>query len=297
MQKHSTDQQKAFWQLMFAGVLWGFGFIGTVWALESLSPAAIVFYRFTGACVIGLLVFPRVFKDFLQELKPTFIIGLLLSLTLVLQTTGLQYTTATNSTFITILYVVIVPVIGALRKTERLPPFHFLWIILALAGTSLMIQLQEFKVNIGDLLTLACAFFAAFHILAIDKRVLQTRNPFAMNLAQSFWCGAMALPFLLMDSRMSLIGMTDKAWLGILSLCIGSSLIAFYLQIVAQKSLSPSIASLLFLLESPFSAFFAFLLLNERLTGTQLLGAALIFMACIAASIATARASRNFHAV
>jgi drug/metabolite transporter (DMT)-like permease len=283
MQKLSTEN-KAFLQLLMAGALWGFGFIATIWALKGLSPAAIIFYRFMGAVFFGLLFAPKSFKDFLVELKPSFPIGLLLAATLIPQAWGLKFTTATNSAFITILYVVIVPLIGAIQGTEKIPKLHWLWTFFAMLGTAMIINLQQFKINLGDGLTLVCAGFAALHILAIDRRASKTQNAYALNLAQSFWCALAALPFLWIDDRSSLFNLEPLVWIAMILLTLGSSLIAFYLQIVAQKHIQASVASLLFLLESPFSGLFAFLLLNERLSETQMLGALLIFVSCYLAS-------------
>jgi drug/metabolite transporter (DMT)-like permease len=283
MQKLSTEN-RAFLQLLLAGSLWGFAFVATIWTLKGLSPAAIIFYRFLGATIFGLLFVPSSFKAFLSELRPSFPIGLLLAATLIPQAWGLKFTTATNSAFITILYVVIVPMIGAIQGTEKIPRLHWVWTALAMFGTALIIDLKSLDVNYGDFLTLICAGFAALHILAVDRRANKTKSAFAMNLAQSFWCALAALPLMWIDNRSSLFNLDGMVWIGLIMLTLGSSLVAFYLQIVAQKNVKASVASLLFLLESPFSGLFAFLLLDERLSPVQLLGAVVIFISCYLAS-------------
>ena len=77
--------------------------------------------------------------------------------------------------------------------------------------------------------------------------------------------------------------MTDswQAIVGILSLGIASSVIAFYLQIRSQKVLSDATASMLFLLESPFAAVFGFLILKEQLRPVQIGGAVIIMLASV----------------
>lgn len=79
--------------------------------------------------------------------------------------------------------------------------------------------------------------------------------------------------------------MSTQSWFGLLSLSLGSSLLGFFLQIRAQKELDASVASILFLLESPMSFIFAYFLLNERLSLLQSVGAALILLACLGASL------------
>ncbi len=270
--------------MTLAGILWGFGFIGTVWALKFLSPSAVLFYRFIIAFSGGLLVLwflrtPR--ANLREEAKLAVIPGFVLWLCLLFQTAGLQHTTATNSTFITTLYVVLVPILRSLTKQERLHWQHWTCVALALGGTALIVQIQKVStLNWGDLLTLICALFAALHILSVGQKALQTKNDFAFNTFQSFWVGVLALVSFPFTSRWQLENLDAEAWIGLFSLGLGSSMIAFFLQVRAQKELSPSTVSLLFLLESPASCFFAFLLLNERLDAWQWLGAGLILLSC-----------------
>ena len=293
-QKPST---RAIAELIFAGILWGFGFIGTVWALRFLGPSAILFYRFAIAFVAGLVllfIFGTSKSVLLSELKLTFIPGVFLWLTLFFQTTGLQYTTAINSSFITTLYVILVPILRAIVSKERLHWFHWLCVGMAILGTALMVNLQKMSVlNWGDLLTLLCALFAAIHILSVGQRTLRTKNDFAFNVFQSMWIAALALLTWPWTSRWSLNSLDSKAWIGILSLGFGSSLIAFYLQVRSQKKISPSVVSLLFLLESPFSCFFAYLFLQEKLEPVQWLGAAFILAACASISFLTPNLSKS----
>lgn len=289
MIKHASSQKpsiktQAVLELTLAGLLWGFGFIGTVWALGFLSPSAILFYRFSIAFVAGLiLLVTRKFslQHFRDDLALSLIPGAFLWLTLIFQTWGLQFTTATNSTFITTLYVVLVPLLRSLTGEERLHWFHWLCVTLALLGTAFIVQIQNLSgLNWGDLLTLLCAVFAALHILVVGQRASKTRSDFAFNTFQSFWVAFFSLLIFPFSSKWSLSGMDNKAWIGILSLGFGSSMIAFFLQVRSQKEISPSVASLLFLLESPASCFFAYLLLSEKLDSWQWFGAGLILMAC-----------------
>jgi drug/metabolite transporter (DMT)-like permease len=288
---------RAISELAFAGLLWGFGFIGTVWALAALSPSAILFYRFSIAFVAGFLVllFSRTSKSvLLSEMKLTFIPGIFLWLTLLFQTTGLQSTTAINSSFITTLYVVIVPILRAFTSKERLHWMHWFCVALAIFGTALIVEIQKMSMlNWGDLLTLICALFAAVHILSVGQRTFRTQNDFAFNVFQSMWVAAFALLALPLSGSWNLSSLDSKAWIGILVLGFGSSLIAFYLQVRSQKKISPSIVSLLFLLESPASCYFAYLFLNEKMDGIQWLGAGLILVACALISFLTPDLSKS----
>lgn len=275
---------RAFIELILAGLLWGFGFIGTVWALKFLSPSAVLGYRFLIAFSGGMLILwflKTPFSTLIEEAKLAVVPGFILWLCLLLQTAGLQYTTATNSTFITTLYVILVPLLRSLTRQERLHWQHWACVFLALLGTGFIVQIQKAStLNWGDLLTLICALFAALHIISVGQKALLTKNDFAFNTFQSFWIGCLAWASFPFSDRWQLEPLDLKAWIGLLVLGLGASMIAFFLQVRAQKDLSPSVVSLLFLLESPASCLFAFLLLNERLDSWQWLGAGLILLSC-----------------
>lgn len=276
-------KQRAYLELTLAGALWGFGFIAAVWALRGLNPAALTFYRFFFAFVVGWLILAamdrkNLFADWRLGLVPGFFIWA----TLILQTWGLLTTTATNSGFITTLYIVIVPLIRSFSHKERLSNLHWIWVGFALAGTGLIVQVQNMNTwRIGDFLTLLCAFGASFHILSVDKRAKKAKSEFGMNVYQSFWAMLLSTTLIFWQPGWDLGNLNLEGWLGLLSLAFASSMLAFYLQVRAQKVVPPSTASLLFLLESPFSALFAFILLQESLNFHQWIGAGLILLACV----------------
>lgn len=273
-------------ELFFASALWGFGFIGTIWALQFIGFPAVIFYRFFIAFIVGLAIL------FLQKVSTKIMIaefrnavwpGLFLSTCLILQTWGLKTVSASKSSFITVMYVIIVPILAYFYSKERLNPWHWASVALALLGTALIVDLQWSSWTIGDTVTVGNAFMAAVHIIAIDQLTKKSKNLFAFNVFQSFWTALFALSFAPLDNRWDLMTMNLNGWIGIISLSFGSSLIAFFLQVRSQQVLSPSIASVVFLMESPFTLLFAYFLLGDRLSSSQFVGAGLIIIACLTA--------------
>ncbi|MGE0633984.1 MAG: DMT family transporter [Pseudobdellovibrionaceae bacterium] len=275
-------------ELIFAGVLWGFGFIASVWCLQSFSPLSLTTTRFAIASAVGLLILliPRVRegignRDFWTAAIP----GFMLSATLILQTWGLKYTTATKSGFITTLYVMLVPVFEMFFMKRKLHFMHAPLVFLALVGTAMIVDLKWDGFNLGDLLTLICAFTAALHIFYLGIVSPKIKNSFAFNTFQSIWASLLALGCIPFFEGPHFKGMIPQAWIGLTSLAFGSTLIGFYLQVKAQRILSPSLSSLLFLLESPFAMIFAILILHEALVGFQFVGAVIIFASAICATV------------
>ncbi len=269
-------------EILVATLFWGFGFVATVWALQELNTLQIIFYRFSGAFLLGAIFIRTSLAQFKTEFRNGLISGLLLGLTMYFQTEGLLHTTATKSGFITTLYVIIVPTLSNLFLKTKLDKRHWLYVVVALMGTGLIMEIKFSQLNQGDILTLVCALCASLHIIYVGMVSGKTINPFNFNLYQSFWIAVISFFFL---QSHSLPHLSAKPLIGMLSVTIGSTLIGFYLQVKAQRNISPSLASLLFLLESPFSCVFALIFLSEKVSIIQIAGAALILFACAKASL------------
>jgi drug/metabolite transporter (DMT)-like permease len=288
-----SPQAQATAELVLAGVLWGFGFVATVWALGAMAPLALTGWRFVIAASIGFLIcwlrpgFRRHLsrEQFWLAAPP----GLLLAALLVFQTWGLKFTTATKSSFITTLYVLMVPILESTWLRRKLSMVHYFAVAAALIGTLLICDLPgELGLNRGDLLTFIASVFATVHIVWFGVIGNRIKDSFVFNTFQSFWAGVIPLLLTFALEPMPDLHAPGQAWFGFVFLALGSTLVAFALQIHAQKVLSPSLASLLFLLESPFATLFAVLLLSESLQSHQWLGAGLILLAAgLSTGIAT----------
>ncbi len=275
--------KRAVGELTFASALWGFGFIAAVWGLQSLGYFSLTATRFGISFIAASLwaCSTQAKKDYFnrEQALLAFGPGLFLSLTLILQTWGLAYTTATRSGFITCLYILFVPVIEAIVLKRALSKWHFVFVFLALAGTALICDIHGEGWNKGDFITLLCAFTASAQIAifgVIGKRI---GSPVAFNAWQSFWAFLLPAALALSFDKIPQSPFTTHALIGIAALGIGSSTFAFMLQVRAQKIISPSTASMIFLLESPFALLFSILFLHEHLKIGQWLGAAIVLFA------------------
>ena len=156
-------------QLTTAGVIWGASFTLVRWALDSFSATTLIFWRFILAFLvgeIGLCIFNRKqFRESWADAKLAMFAGLFLGLSLFLQTYGLNFTSATNSGFITSLYVVIIPFLMAFVFKQKLKLRHLSLSLLAFAGMGLLLELSTFNIGKGELLTLSAAFTAALQLI------------------------------------------------------------------------------------------------------------------------------------
>lgn len=282
-------------QLCISSLIWGFGFIATRWAMEGAGPLWVTTLRFgiaAAACAPFVATLSAVRAGITREqVRYAAFPGFFLAACLILQTIGLRYTTATNSSFLTAMYVVFVPPVAWLFGRHRVPRGHAFFIAIALLGTALMCKVVELKLNTGDLLTLACAAIGACHIVSLSVIGPRVRSAFAFNWLQVMWALAWTVPFGFIFEGPLTWHVSLHSSIGLFTLGILSSIVAFVLQVNAQRTLNPALASLLCLLESPFAAVLAFLLLGERLGWVQWAGAALIMVASLLAVRAEVQAS------
>lgn len=280
-----SDKNRAALELIFAGSLWGFGFVATIFALREFTAIETLVYRFVvaGLCgeIIYLIVRGARFRSLGNDIVRALPAGFLLATMLLLQTVGLKFTTATKSGFLTCLYVILVPLINTAIFGYAISWKNFFFVLLALLGTFVLVGGKLEGINVGDLWTIACSVVAALHIIYIGRISNKVGNAFRFNNFQSLWCLLALAPLLWTQESVRVSTASILPWMGILSLGLGSSVIAFYLQVRTQKILSDSTASMLFLLESPFAALFGFLILQERLSWFQTGGAVLILVAAI----------------
>jgi drug/metabolite transporter (DMT)-like permease len=206
------------------------------------------------------------------------ILGVILFGGISFQQYGLQYTTAGNAGFITGLYVVFVPMAGIfLGQKIR----NTLWagVILAIAGLYFLSVGENFTVNKGDSLILACAFFWTIHVLLVGYLAPRT-DPIRIALIQFAVCAFLSWIVAVIFEKIYLQMILDAAW-PILYGGIMSVGIAYTLQIVAQQRAHPAYASIILSLETVFAVIGGWLILKEPMTGRIIAGCLLMLSGMI----------------
>ena len=280
--------QKAVLQLILAASIWGFSFVCALWALEDFSTSTLIFWRFLFAFIFGEILYffynSKNQENSNSDKKLSIFSGCALGLSLLFQTHGLHYTTATKSSFITSLYVVLIPFAGFIFFKKQIKFYHLLFGFFAFVGMGFLLNLnpyQDLNFNWGDFLTLGCSITSTFHILFVSSTSQKVKSSFRFNVYQTLWALVIILPFLVYEINYKGILIWPetihlKSILGLLFLSGFVTLIAFSLQIMAQKNLTSTTTSLLCLLEAPFAFMFSFLILGEKLLVFQIFGVLLI---------------------
>lgn len=220
--------------------------------------------------------------------RRTLIVGGIITGVILFASSGIQqyaiaYTTAAKSGFITTLYVIIVPFMG-LFLGKRIRPIIWPCAAIAIFGLYLLaIKPGTFTFGKGEFYTFICAIGFSCHIMFID---FLSPKVDGVRLSRLQFLTTSILSFILMFLTEDVV-LNDllHAWSSLIYAGIFSSAIAYTLQIVAQKNAEPAVASLILSLESVFAAICGVFFLHEYLSGRELMGCALVFVATIIAQL------------
>jgi drug/metabolite transporter (DMT)-like permease len=274
--------------LLLTAIIWGIAFVAQSVGMDYVGPFTFIAVR----NVIGVFVLlPVVYvmdrkKEKTQEKENKkdlvtggVVCGIFLFIASAFQQFGVKYTSVGKAGFITAMYIVIVPIIGMFmhKKTG-----FKIWIgvVLAVVGMYfLCISKGETGIQMGDMLVFVCAFTFSFHILTVDIFSPKV-DGVKMSCIQFATCGILSAVFMFIFENPN---MTDilNAWLPILYAGALSSGVAYTLQIVGQKGMNPTVASLILSLESVVSALAGWIILHQTLSAREIFGCALAFAAII----------------
>lgn len=209
--------------------------------------------------------------------------GLVLFVSTSLQQYAMAFTTAAKAGFITTLYVILVPIVGIFLK-KKVRPLIWGCAILGVVGLYLLsIKPGTFSISHGDFFVLLCALGFTGHILVIDYFSPKTDG---VKLSCIQFAVVSVASFIAMMFTEHLV-ITDviSAVIPLLYAGVMSSAVAYTLQIVAQKDADPTVASLILSLESVFAAICGAIILGETLTGREISGCVVMFIAIILAQL------------
>ena len=285
--------------LLMTAIIWGSAFIAQSKGADVIGPFTFNTVRYALA-VVALLPVIYIFsrkrnsENTVDQDIPrangtkTLIIGgiatgIALFTASSLQQYAVAFTTAAKAGFITTLYVILVPIVGIFLK-KKIRPIIWFCALLAVIGLYLLsIKPGTFSISRGDFFVLLCALAFTGHILIIDYFSPKTDGvklsciQFAVVSIASFVAMMMTETFVLSEVLDAIIPLL---YTGVLSSSVG-----YTCQIIAQKKADPVISSLILSLESVFAAIFGALILHESMSGREITGCAIMFVAIIIAQL------------
>ena len=288
--------------LTLAALIWGLAFVAQSDAADKVPPFLVNGIRsFIGAAALLLLLWwqcararqPLFSKDpqtLRKSLVGGLVCGLLVTISVNLQQVGLSLypdgvASEARAGFLTALYVILVPVISVFLG-KRLRPVLVGAILVSMGGIYLLCLSGGIDgIYLGDVLIFLCAISFSWHILAIDHYVSAVGGV-RLSMLQFLVCGVLStLLSLCFEGEQIELQSLLSAAPQLLYLGLGSTGIAYTLQIIGQKYAEPAVASITMSLESVFAALGGWLISGNSLSLREIGGCALVFVAIVLAQL------------
>lgn len=277
--------------MLLATIIWGSTFI-----FQRMASGGIGAFTFQASrCLLGALVLLPVIwlfdkkkqdgKTYIARWadKKLWLGGLLCGIPLFLacnlQQLGIADTDAGKSAFLTAMYIVIVPIIGIFlkKKPSILIPVS---VVLAVAGLYCLSCVGVTSISISDLLLIACAVMFAVQITFVDIYASKV-DPLRLNVVQVLVCTALsAVSAVLFKEEITWQAISGN-WIPIAYAGILSMGAAYGMQVVGQRDVEPAAASLIMSMEAVFAALCGAVFLQETMSGWEVIGCVLLFVAVI----------------
>ena len=282
--------------LLLTALIWGVAFVAQSVGMDYVGPFTFTASRsLIGAVVLLPVIWFRTRKETAvgtEQKRPEvdkhkkknllvggIVCGVFLCIATNLQQIGLQYSTVGKSGFVTAMYIVLVPILGIFLH-KGIDIRKVISVILAVCGLYLLCMTDgTFSIGKGDIFTILCALAFSLQILSVDHFAPKVDCVKLASL-QFLVCGICScVPMILFEHPH--FAQLAAAWMPILYAGILSNGVAYTLQIVAQKGLNPTVASLIMSLESVISVLAGWIILHQTLTKRELVGCVFMFAAII----------------
>lgn len=274
--------------LFLAALIWGVAFVAQSVGMDYMGPFSFCGGRFLmGSAVLAPIVAVRRIQDQRKQVERAgfrvtitggVCCGLALCTATLLQQFGIQYTTVGKAGFITTLYIIIVPIAGLFLK-KRVPGKVWIGAVIAAFGMYLLCMSEKLALSKGDLYVFICALVFSVHILVIDH-FSPKADGVELSCIQFLTAGVISSIGAVILEQPSIgnfvAGIVPLLYAGILS-----SGVAYTLQVIGQKDMDPTVASLILSLESVISMLAGWVILGQKLSPRELLGCVLVFTAVI----------------
>ncbi|MGA1689436.1 MAG: DMT family transporter [Candidatus Nanopelagicaceae bacterium] len=266
------------WALLTVAAMWGISFVWMKDILDQQDVYSFLVSRFAVAALVMIVLNPRFLKKLNRKIAAKgALIGTALGLGYIFQTLGLERTTPAITGFITGLYVVLTPLIGALILKEKLTIQAWFYIALATAGLGVL-SISGFSIGTGELFVLISAFLFAAHILLLS-RWSKDFDAYTLTFVQLLTCAIVSgIP----ASINGFVAPPDlQVWAVVIFTAVFATFFAFVIQTWAQARISATKVAVILTMEVVFAALFSVALGAEPLTLRILLGGSMVLVSMI----------------
>lgn len=307
-----TSSPKGNIMIIIATLIWGAGYVAQSSGMYHVAPLTFNAARFAigGTIALGpaLYFYMRQRSAPFDADKPApiskktviagVICGTVLCLAINLQQFGITFTTVANASFITSLYVIMVPIVSLVFFRKKAAMFVWIGVAVAVLGMYFLSLSGGLNVNIGDILVFLCAVAFTVQILIISH-FSPKHNVMVLACVQFYVVSVISLVLAFIFETPQLSSLLAAApyvlYTGVLS-----SGVAYILQMKAQKTTDATIAAVLFSFEGVVAAVVGWVVLSQALTFREFIGCGLILVAILVAQVPIKKetynaTSKNFH--
>lgn len=273
-----------FWKVMLVAMalIWGYSFLTMKTVLDTVPTFTLLACRFLLSAVIMFCIFRKRIKAHFNREYLGFgvLMGCVIWSAYAAQTLGLVDTTPGKNAFLTGTYCILVPFIALALFRERVTKWHVASALLCLVGVG-FVALDDFSIQMGDLMTLVGAVFFAID-MAVVGHIGRTRDVSVLTSWMFLFVGLFSLvATLVFEPRVPAESWTPQVIGQLVFLAVVCTTIGLLLQNQALSHVPPATGSLLLSLESPSGVLFSVLMAGEVLTGKLIFGFALIFLSIV----------------
>jgi drug/metabolite transporter (DMT)-like permease len=270
-----TSKSRAEVFLLATTLIWGNTFIAMKFILSDSTPLANIAVRFTAAALIFLLMFRgRLFPFPKSHILKGSILGLFLYLGFASQNVGLVYTTASKSAFITGMMVVFVPLLQIIIERRSPKLGNIAGVVVVATGLWFLTSPEGSGFNIGDALTIVCAFVFGLYIVYLDvlSKEMTTERLTFMQIASTGIFAWIGVAFF----EHPVVSLEPRSLMSLIYLTLLATVVTTYVQTRYQKDTTPTRAVLIFSIEPVITAISAYFVLGERLGAMGMMGGGMI---------------------
>ncbi|OGO17622.1 MAG: permease [Chloroflexi bacterium RBG_16_50_11] len=279
-----TSPGLAITALVAVTAVWGWTFVIVKDAIARMPVMDFLAVRFTLAVVIMFILRPASLHHISgQSWRHGIILGFLLGMSYVTQTFGLSTVSPAVSGFITGMAVVFTPVLSWALLRRKISRNAWIAVALALVGLALL-SLHGWAFGSGELLTVGCAMFVAFHIIGLGEWSSK-HDPYSLTLVQ---LGTIAVISLAAATPGGITLPPDaETWRTVAITAVLATAFAFIVQTWAQSILTPTLTAVVFTMEPVFAGVFSVIAGGDSLTFRLIIGALCVLLAMLIAQIKT----------
>lgn len=269
--------------LFIASIIWGLGYLFQKAASETTGALTFNCMRYITAALVLLVLAKFRLPPKGPARKYAMLTGLVMVIGGNCQQIGLKTAAIGNASFITSIYIVLVPFLAGLILRRKIKTAHYIAALLSLGGLYLITTAGKGldRISTGDLIVFIGSIFWALQILCVDEGVKYC-DPVVFTAGEFMTAAVLQIAAWLTLGKADLTGVT-QSWPYALASGILVLGIAFAMQAYGQKHTSESEASIIMGLESVFGMIFGILLYHEQFAPVQGIGMALIFAAVLLA--------------